>query len=198
MAEYEVIASRCSGDEPIQSPDGAKIGTLHDYWCWAHSDLIGNAERGKLAEYLVACALGIQNEGIRTEWDKYDLELNDGSKTYGIEVKSSGYLQAWKQTKPSAINFGIQQTYGWDSKTAKYSSELRRQADVYVFCVHKEQNPNKANPLELSQWDFYLLPTRVLDEKVPRQKRITLSALLKLGAEKVPFERIKERLLALV
>ena len=32
--------------------------TMLDYWQWAFSDLVGNTDRGVLAEYLVAMAVG--------------------------------------------------------------------------------------------------------------------------------------------
>jgi len=42
---------------------GSDVYTLRDFWAWAYSDLIGNTERGRLAEFIVAMALGI-TEGI--------------------------------------------------------------------------------------------------------------------------------------
>ena len=36
---------------------GETIGTVLDFWKWAYSDLLDNAQRGILAEYLVANAL---------------------------------------------------------------------------------------------------------------------------------------------
>ena len=56
-----------------------------------------NAERGALAEYLVACALGVA-DNVRVNWDKYDLLSPEG---IAVEVKSSGYLQSWDQNELS-------------------------------------------------------------------------------------------------
>ena len=42
-----------TGDESFQGMDH----TLREYWAWAHSDIASNAERGKLAEYIVHCAV---------------------------------------------------------------------------------------------------------------------------------------------
>lgn len=41
--------------------------------------------------------------------------------------------------------------------------------------------------LNLDYWDFYVLPTSVLNEKVPDQKHIALSSMLKLGPIKTDF-----------
>lgn len=97
-----------SGDKPLLDTEGKQVAQLVDYWSWAHSDLIGNTERGGLAEYIVACALGIQKKE-RVAWDKYDLLSEEG---IAVEVKASGYIQTWEQEKLSNITFGIQPTFG--------------------------------------------------------------------------------------
>ncbi len=81
---------------------------LSDFWSWSLSDLLNNAMRGVLAEYIVRQDLGIE-KSTRTEWDAYDLEMENGIK---IEVKSGAYLQSWKQEKLSQISFGIAPTKG--------------------------------------------------------------------------------------
>lgn len=172
-----------TGKEHITDEKGNPVSSLLDFWRWAHSDLMGNAERGILAEYLVACALDIPRN-VRGLWDRYDLITPEGIT---IEVKSSGYLQSWGQEHLSTISFGIAPTLGWDDKTNTYETESKRQAQVYVFCVHHHQEQETANPLDTSQWTFYVLPTKTLDEKVGTQKHITLSSLRKLGAVPASF-----------
>jgi hypothetical protein len=44
--------------------------------------------------------------------------------------------------------------------------------------------------LDLDQWEFYVLPTSVLNETVGTQKTIGLNSLEKLGALKVKFGSI--------
>ena len=182
--------TRKTGDESIISPKGEKIGELVEFWQWAYSDLVGNTERGAIAEYLVACALGIQ-KGTRISWDKYDLVSNEGIT---IEVKSSGYLQTWNQEKLSSITFGIQPTFGWNSKTNQYDTEKKRQADIYVFCVHKHKELSDINPLDTGQWDYYLMPTNQLNDKVGNQRTISLSSLIKMGAVQCTFENLHEQI----
>ena len=108
-----IIPERLTGQELIINPNGEPVSSLIDFWRWAYSDLIGNAERGALAEYIVACALGI-NHAERISWDKYDLVTKEG---IAVEVKTSGYLQTWEQKTLSKLVFGIQPTYGWNSKS---------------------------------------------------------------------------------
>lgn len=64
------------------------------------SDLVSNATRCRLAEYIVARALGISTAGVRDEWAAYDLITPDGIR---IEVKSAAYLQSWRQTALSKV-----------------------------------------------------------------------------------------------
>ena len=97
-----------TGNESLINFKGETIGTVLDFWKWAYSDLLDNAQRGILAEYLVANALNLQNT-IRTNWDKYDLITQDGIT---LEIKTSAYLQTWGQKKLSNLIFGIQPTYG--------------------------------------------------------------------------------------
>lgn len=186
----EIKAGRKTGEEPIKAPDGQTIAKLLDFWQWAHSDLVGNTERGAIAEYLVACALGIRG-GTRIPWDRYDLVSPEG---IAIEVKASGYLQTWEQEKPSAIKFGIQPTYGWENSTGRYKEEPKRQSDVYVFCVHKHRDPETVDPLDVGQWDFYLMATERLNERAGDQKTASLSALIKMGARKCTFDELHQQI----
>lgn len=159
---------------------------LLGFWQWMGSDLSNNAFRGMLAEYIVACDLGVQG-GIRTEWDAYDLVTLEGIK---VEVKSAAYIQSWHQKKLSAISFSICTTRGWEASTNTYQPEPKRQADVYVFSLLKHQDKLTLNPLDLSQWEFYLLPTVILNERLPDQKTIGLSSLLRLNPLKADFGNI--------
>lgn len=163
---------------------------LLDFWAWCSSDLTNNTMRGVLAEYLVARDLGLA-EGTRIEWDAYDLKTKHGLK---VEVKSAAYLQSWHQTKPSSISFSIEPKYGWDASTNEYGTERARQADVYVFAVLHHRDKSTLNPLDVDQWDFYILPTAVLNERAPTQKKIALTRLEQFQPRKVRFGEISAAL----
>ena len=60
--KLNVITSlRKTGEERLFTAAATSNISLLDYWSWAHSDLIVNTERGKLAEFIVASALGVHN-----------------------------------------------------------------------------------------------------------------------------------------
>uniref|UniRef100_A0AAU2JHR5 Uncharacterized protein n=1 Tax=Streptomyces sp. NBC_00049 TaxID=2903617 RepID=A0AAU2JHR5_9ACTN len=167
---------RRAGEEALHW-DGAVQGDLLGFWGWAYSGLAGNTLRGALAEYIVALALGAA-EGTRVDWDSVDIRLPGGPK---VEVKSAAYLQEWAQSKPSAISFSIAPAEGWDSVTGEVDPVRVRRADVYVFCLLQHRDKRTLDPLDLTQWAFYVLPTDVLDAHVPHQRTIGLGPLLALS-----------------
>lgn len=177
-----------SPDTLLFDDDNNEIAKLSDYWSWAHSELLCNTERGIIAEYLVACALGIQKND-RESWDKYDLLSSNGIR---IEVKASGYIQTWAQKELSKIVFGVHKSYGWNSTSGKYDDTQKRQSDVYVFCVHKHKEQDTVNPLNAKQWDFYVVSTKFLNDKIGNQKTISLSSVEKLEAIKCSYSQLKE------
>lgn len=187
MNKLDAIKStKKTGKEPFHN-QGDLIGfDLLSFWQWSNSELVGNALRGILAEYLVASDIGDVTE-LRQEWDSYDLVTKEGIK---IEVKSSAYIQSWMQDKLSNISFGIQPTFGIDPKTGKRTDIKKRQADFYVFCVLANKEQDSIDPKDVSQWEFYVLPTSVLDRKVPKQKKIALSSLKRLNPTKVKYGEI--------
>ena len=177
MAQFPAITvTRKTGNEAFQFDGRSLPIDLLSFWQWSASDLIGNALRGVLAEFIVASAIGCHG-GTRTEWDAFDIETPEGIK---IEVKSGAYIQSWSQEKLSSIQFGIRPTQGWDAKTNVYSTQSERRADVYVFCVLAHQVQETVEPLNLDQWVFYVVATKALDAAVGHQKTITLSRLRQL------------------
>jgi hypothetical protein len=116
-------------------------------------------------------------EDIRDEWGAYDLKTQAGVR---IEVKSAAYVQSWQQSRLSNITFNVPKTMGWDINTNKFDKEKNRQADVYVFSLLFHKDKKTVNPLDISQWEFFVLPTKVLDERERSQHSITLPSLKKL------------------
>lgn len=154
--------------------------TMLDFWKWAYSDLSNNIPRSVLAEYIVASSLGIteiKTESIRQIWRPYDLLTRSG---YRVEVKSAAYIQAWDSKHPDHISFRIAPARIPDA-TGDYKEDApqQRNSDVYVFAIYKALS-NDESPLNLDLWEFYVLATKVLNEKKPTQKTITLPALMQL------------------
>ena len=184
---------RKTGSEPFCRQGKAEAFTLLDFWQWSTSDLVDNTQRGVLAEYLVAQALKL-GHGLRTSWDPYDLQLESGIR---IEVKSSAYIQSWFQKGYSKVSFSIKETHSWSDENG-YESEIRRQAQIYVFCILKHKDPTTIDPLNLDQWDFIVVPASKIAEKYPNHKSISLIKLRELGFPEIPFEQIADTVAAVV
>ena len=179
--------SRRTGRECFRVGDSDTDLKLLDFWQWSASDLVDNTMRGVLAEFIVASDLGVAHKH-RIGWDAYDLETPSGVR---VEVKSAAFLQSWFQKKHSNVCFNIRPTRKYDADTNEIASEVKRQADIYVFCLLAEKDKSKLDPLDLGQWVFYVIPTSVLNEMFPTQKSIGLTALRRLSPCTAKYGQIK-------
>lgn len=146
--------------------------TVGDFWQWAYSDILNNRNRSVFAEYLIATALGVL-DGVREEWDGCDLRYAD----LRIEVKSSSYLQAWKQKSLYKPRFDIAPKRAWQAERDAHTAEPVRYADLFVFCLFAAQEAATANVLDVAQWEFYVVPTDLLNQQYPAGKELTLANL---------------------
>lgn len=177
------------GSEQLIFKDKELGSSVLDFWSWAYSDLIRNVNRGAFAEFIVLEAMNNQSgitprTNFRVSMDAYDLLSPDGIR---VEVKSSAYIQAWESEHPARISFRIAPAKSLDS-SGNYSADSQycRHSDVYVFCVWTAMS-RQQNILDLSLWDFYVIATKTLDQKVPNQKTITFQSLLSLQPRKVDY-----------
>ncbi|MHB1324928.1 MAG: hypothetical protein ACYDGS_02975 [Thermoleophilia bacterium] len=178
---------RRSGSELFCDSDRDLGFDLLGFWRWSASDVISNATRGILAEYLIARAVGAA-DGVRDEWAAYDLHDPRG---ISIEVKSAAYIQSWYQERVSTISFNCPKTLAWDARTNRQSSEKRRQAKVYVFALLAHRDQATLNPLDVSQWEFYVVPTATLDHRERSQHSITLKSLRDLHGKPVGYSDLQ-------
>ena len=183
----EIAPKQKTGNEYFHQDGNILKNKLIDFWSWSGSDLLNNTTRGWLAEYIVSLAFEI-NDKVRLEWAPFDIQLNNG---YCIEVKSSSYIQSWKQKEYAKIRFGIAPRKMWNSKTGKYEATSRRSSHFYIFCVLKEKVQEKIDPMDINQWDFYIIPTYYINEKLGSQKSIGLKKLIELKAILASFKEIK-------
>ena len=182
---------RKKGSSPFHT-GGTQLGIdCNDYWSWALSDMLSNTARGVLAEFLVGHALDVVKNDMRSEWDSFDLLYCDKK----IEVKCSSYLQTWKQTKLSTIQFDVGKHKELDPNTGKYSLEATRPADVYVFCLLNEKCKSKVDPMDLSQWLFWVVPTECLNKRNQKKAGLnTIKSIVKriTGDEAgLPYDQLK-------
>ncbi|MFE3073140.1 hypothetical protein [Streptomyces sp. NPDC059247] len=135
------------GDEPFR---GADAGTVLDFWRYALPDLRSNTTRGLLAEFLVHRAVGAARRN--TEWESFDVLAPDGLR---IEVKTSAYLQSWRQARLSDIRFSRLRGRVWTPEGGS-AAEQSYNADVYVFALHIARDHSAYDPLDIGQWRFHV------------------------------------------
>ena len=150
-----------------------------DFWRFALPDLRMNNARGYLAEYLVTRAVGADHP--RVEWDAYDVLAPDGTT---IEVKASAYLQVWEQRRLSRITFsGLRGSTPVDEPAGTPSKKYK--ADVYVFCLQTAQTHEAYEPLDVGQWEFYVLSRATV--AAADRKSLGLAAVQHLSKGPVAF-----------
>jgi hypothetical protein len=187
--------TRKTGGEPFTDGDDPLGFSVLEFWQWSSSNLVGNALRGLVAEFLVARAVGADGD-IRSEWDSYDVTTPTGLR---IEVKSAAYLQSWAQRAESLISFDVRETLAWDAATNVFAPESarKRQADLYVFALLAHRSKATLNPLDVSQWEFYLLEASVLNEHVKKQRRVSLSRVREFNPVRSCYADLKRHIAAL-
>ncbi|AHW60655.1 hypothetical protein FH5T_16195 [Draconibacterium orientale] len=173
----EIKTKPKSGDERLNLHDNLLQYNLIDFWRWSASDLLSNATRGILAEFIVGTAIGMPKNNVRAEWDDYDLKTQEGIK---IEVKSAAFIQSWEQNKFSSISFNIKPGKARDLVTGKRTAICKRHADIYVFCLLKHKEKSTIDPLKLEQWEFYVVPTSTINKYGIEQSKIGLNPVRKM------------------
>ena len=188
MSDLKAIQAEPKTGNEYLTDNGEKTEyNLLDFWSWSVSDILSNATRGRFAEFVVGTAVGLDPRNLRDEWDAYDLKTDNGIK---IEVKSAAYIQTWNQKKISTISFSTKHAKYWDSETFIEDEKPKRHADIYVFCHLKHLDQATIDPLKMEQWDFYVLPTFILDNYERSQSSITLNSLRKL-TEPIEYRELK-------
>jgi hypothetical protein len=174
-------------NKPIKGLSNLQIS---HFWSWAYSDVLSNTIRPLIAEFLVGHALSLIDRP-RIEWDAVDFYYGK----FRIEVKSSGYVQTWhnEESSSSKITFDIASKRAWDAATDSHSSIPIRAADCYVFCVHTDDDLANADPLDTSQWEFYVMATSDIEQIFGNQKSVRLSRL-KHFTSSFSYEKLKTRI----
>jgi hypothetical protein len=140
-----------------------------------------------LAEFLVAKAVGDPNP-LRHAWDNFDVTTPSGTK---VEVKSSAYLQSWRQKQLSRITFSGLTGGAWSYDMNAFDTEPTLHADVYVFALHTCWDPDQYDVLDLDAWEFYVVPVATL-EAHGSPKSVSKGFIENLGVVAVGFSGLAD------
>ena len=155
MKEEKVIENVIFQPEDEFKINNKAVGlSVPDFWKYMYSDL--NADpRDDVAEFLVSNALGVKTAMNRQDWTLYDINY----KGLRIEVKCTGYFQTWREDG----EVSKQRTYSIRKATDRKTGIHERHNDIYVFCLLNGKTREEANPLQLENWEFYVVPTSVIN-----------------------------------
>ena len=172
---------RCESSE-LFSVNGHDIDlSMLDFWRWAYSDFSDIINRSALAEFIVSSSLGTSSASFKRGRNcntNLSLITYDG---YRVDIKSAAFIQSINAEYPDRISFRIAPIKDLNTNDNYNRHEPRkRHSDVHIFCLYKGLSADES-PLNLDLWDFYLLPTKVLEEKLPTQKTISFTSLMRLG-----------------
>ena len=173
-----------SGDEEFSFNGRATNMTMLEFWRWHYSEIFDLQE--KIAEYIVAKALGLNEADNVGSWTLYDIDYRNTR----IEIKETSYVHAWQtdeEEKSKRRSFGITKAH---SEYGNPSSELARQNDIYVFCLNTGMTRAESNPLQLEHWEFYIVPTEVINEECGDGQSVSLSRVRKM-TDAVDYSQIK-------
>lgn len=172
------------GNERFTLQGRATDLTILEFWRWHFSEIYDL--QSKFAEYIVGKALGLNEAQNVGDWTLYDM-MYRGKR---IEVKETSYFHAWQtddEPKSQHRAFGI--TKAFDNYQDS-SSQFRRQNDIYIFCLNTGETKTDSNPLELNNWQFYVVSTETINKECGDAKTISLSRVEKL-ATKIEYSKLK-------
>ena len=175
-----------TGSEPLRCSERPLGLTLLDFWKWSESDLLNSLTRTRLAEFIVATALGAHAEGPRDERSSLELVTPDGVE---VRVKSGSFLKSFHQRDLSKVVF-IPQVYPAHSHGGSGHHAAHR-AQVYVFALLDHVERATVDPLDLDQWRFFIPPTSKLEALVTEQHSLTVPTLDELSVGSVGYEDLK-------
>ncbi len=158
-----------------------------DFWRWALSNLSGGSTLKMLGEFIVTSALNRDIE-MRNEVDVYNLKTENDKK---IGVLSASHLQTWSKNGLPNISYTNNPCFKWDDNFPMQSSERLRLVELFVFCLLQHRNEHTLNPVDISQWTFFVIDTNLLQNSLIDKKGIKLSKLKELNPIMCGFDTLK-------
>ena len=165
---------------------GEKLGfNLVDFWRFRYSNIYDI--QGAIAEFIVAKALGLDTASNTEYWTLWDINY----RGMRIEVKETSYYHTWNKDGKvsSARSFGITKANSRYAESATGKLEdgkenvFERQNDIYVFCLNTGNTKEESNPLNLDNWEFYVIPTKIINLKCGNNKTISLNKVKKITSQ---------------
>ena len=168
--------------------EGVSLGlNAEDFWRFQFSNIWDMYE--EVAEFIVAKALGLEKPTNKNGSTLFDIDYREKR----VEVKATAYYHSWRGDNlySEGRTFSIAETVGQHNEREPVPE---RHNDVYVFCLNTGKTQIDADPFEMTHWEFYVVPTSVINDQCGHNKSISLNRLKKLaqGGGFVTFNKLKE------
>lgn len=166
-----IIIDKKSGRENFTYDNKILPYTLKDFWSFQYSNLISSKIRDDISKFIVAKALNITDRKFEY-FDGHDLTSKEGIP---INVRSASYITLEEEETTKEISFNIGK---------------KRQGFIYVFCVLSHRTKEDLNPLNINQWEFYIMAKSNLEKIVGDDEKITLKKLILNNAIESEYENL--------
>lgn len=150
-----------------------------DFWKSKYSNIFNMQE--VIAEFIVERALEIRKAQNTDYWTLYDILY----RNCRIEIKETGYYHSWNEEGKVSMQrmFGITKANS-NYESSEEENKYERQNDIYVFCLNTGTTKATSNPINLNNWEFYIVPTSEINEKCGNNKKISLERVRKMTQKK--------------
>lgn len=157
-----------------------------DLWESKYSNIFNMQD--VIAEFLVEKALGIDKAQNTDYWTLYDI-LYRGCR---IEIKQTGYYHPWNENGEisNIRRFGITMANS-NYEFEDMENKIERQNDIYIFCLNTGETKENSNPMNIANWEFYIVPTKIINNICGDNKTIGLNKVREIS-KKVTYDKIKE------
>lgn len=159
---------------------------ITEFWKYKFSEIYDL--QSEIAEFIVEKALGLTESQNTEYWTLYDLKY----KGKRIEVKETSYYHSFNkkgEERSKQRNFSITKAY---SEYQNNKSSFERQNDIYVFCLNTGKERNDSYPLDLNNWEFYVIPTKIINEKCGNNKSISLGRVKEISCGCIKYFDLKK------
>ena len=157
-----------------------------DFWIYKYSNIYNMQE--VIAEFIVEKALNIEKSYNTDYWTLFDILY----RNCRIEIKETSYYHPWTENG----KVSNQRSFGITKANSNYENngsenKFERQNDIYVFCLNTGTTKESSNPMNLNNWEFYIVPTSVINEKCSNNKTISLNKVRQL-TKAVSYDNLQE------
>ncbi len=165
-----------------------------EYWQFHYSNIYNLHDT--IAEFIVAQALEINKAQNDQYWTLWDISYR-GKR---IEVKETSYYHSFNANGSISKQriFGIRKTNGSYDFEKAGTSDFCRQNDVYVFCLNTGYDEESSYPLNLNNWEFYIVPTAFINENCGDNKTVSLGRIKSFGFLPLCYNQIKSHIDSLI